>query len=87
MARARTTPKEARVQHTTPKGAHLFVEFQLKHKNTLWHEKVNGNPGICWRFQRKQYKDAAKCNREHVCIGCARPGVPYNDCLCLEAKF
>ena len=69
------------------KGAHLFDEFQQKHKNTLWHEKANGNPGICWSFQRKQCKDAAKCNREHVCIGCARPGVPYNDCLSLGAKF
>ena len=69
------------------KGAHLFDDFQQKHKNTLWHVKADGNPGICWRFQRKQCKDAAKCNREHVCIGCARPGVPYKDCLCLEAKF
>ena len=23
--------------------AHLFDEFQQKHKNTLWHEKANGN--------------------------------------------
>ena len=69
------------------KGAHLFDEFQQKHKNALWHERANANPGICWRSQRKHGKDAAKCNREHVCIGCARPGVPYNDCLCLEAKF
>ena len=54
--------------------AHLFDEFQQKHKNTLWHENANGNPGICFRFQRKLCKDAAKCTREHVCIGCARPG-------------
>ena len=53
------------------KGAHLFEGFQQKHKNALWHEKANGNPGICWRFQWKQCKDAAMCNREHVCIGCA----------------
>ena len=39
------------------KGADLFDEFQQKHKNTLWHERANGNPGICWR-------DAAKCNIE-----------------------
>ena len=69
------------------KGSHSFDDFQIKHKGALWHERANGNPGICFRFQRKQCKDAAKCNREHVCIGCARPGVSYNDCLCLEAKY
>ena len=42
---------------------------------------------IVARFWRNQCKDAAKCNREHVCIGCARPRVPCNDCLCFEAKF
>ena len=69
------------------KGAHFFDDVQQEQKNALWHEKANGNPGICRRFQMKQCKDAAKCNRGHVCVGCARPGVPYHDCLCLEAKF
>ena len=59
----------------------------MKHKGALRHPQANGNPGICYRFQRKQRTDPAKCGREHVCIGCARPGVPYNDCLCLEAKY
>ena len=40
---------------TKEAGQHLFDDFHRKHKNAL-RQKVHGNPGICWRFQRKQCK-------------------------------
>ena len=69
-----------------PETPRTFEYILRKHKSALFHPRADGNPGICWRFQRKMCADPAKCGREHVCIGCARPGVTYNDCHCLESR-
>ena len=51
-------------------GAHLFDDFQQKHKNALWHEKANGNPGNCWRFQRNNDCLCRLCSSHN---GCSEP--------------
>ena len=83
VAKAITTPQEARLQHRT----RTLTASRRSTKGAMWKPRANGNPGNCWRFQRKQCADPTKCNREDVCIRCARPGIPSNDCLCLEAKY
>ena len=49
--KGKSNSKGAKSSAHDSKGAHLFDEFQQKHKNTLWHERANGNPGICFRLK------------------------------------
>ena len=63
-----------------------FETIQKKHGLTLFHEKARSSPGICFRFQKHACFDSGKCGREHICIGCGKAGVPYNDCFCLESS-
>ena len=52
-----------------------------------FHEKARSSPGICFLFQKHACFDSGKCGEEHICIGCGRAGVPYNDSFCLESSF
>ena len=59
------------------KGSKTFETIQKKHGLTLFHEKESKELA-CF--------DSGKCGREHICIGCGKTGVPYNDCFCLESS-
>ena len=64
------------------KGPHLFDEFQQKHKNTLWHEKANDNPGICWRFQVRTQRIAT----ENTCASAALVGGFRTTTVCVSKQ-
>ena len=38
--------------HPRQDGPHNFDRIQKRHKGALWHPRANGNPKICWKFQR-----------------------------------
>ena len=87
--RKRSAQRHQQEQQTSPassKGSKTFVTIQKKHGLTLFHEKARSSPGICFRFQKHACFDSVKCGREHICIGCGKAGVPYNDCFCLESS-
>ena len=39
---------------------------------------------VCFKFQKNQCEDPSKCGRDHTCVGCGKPGVPHDNCRCLE---
>ena len=66
-----------------------FLSFESIYRSAehLFHPDAKTLPGICWRFQRNQCKDAAKCTRKHICIGCGKANVGYDSCGCLQTKI
>ena len=82
----RGTSKNSKPAPASSKGSKTFETIQKKHGLTLFNEKARSSPGICFRFQKHVCFDSGKCGREHLCIGCGKAGVPYNDCFCLESS-
>ena len=61
-----------------------FAEISNQGARKHYHFKDREAPWICYKFQRHACDDSS-CTRQHICVGCGKPGVPYDECGCLES--
>ena len=61
-----------------------FAEISKQGARKHYHFKDREAPWICYKFQRHACDDSS-CTRQHICVECGKPGLPYDDCGCLES--